>query len=113
MFSFCPVHVRLDKGEARKLRKEGKRETLGKPAFSNQGSLVGQKLSFLLFLRFVNVYLFLRERERQSASGGEAERMRHRIQSRLQALSCQREPNMRLELMNEIMTSAKVRCLTD
>ena len=69
MFSFCPVHVRLDKGEARKLRKEGKRETLGKPAFSNQGSLVGQKLSFLLFLRFVNVYLFLRERETECEWG--------------------------------------------
>ena len=36
-----------------------------------------------------NVYLFLRDRERQSTSRGEAERGRHRIRSRLQAPSCQ------------------------
>ena len=36
-----------------------------------------------------NVYLFLRERETQSASREGAERGRHRTQSRLQALSCQ------------------------
>ena len=42
---------------------------------------------FLIF----NVYLFLRDGERQSVSGGgaERERARHRIWSRLQALICQ------------------------
>ena len=36
-----------------------------------------------------NVYLFLQDRERQSVSRGGAEKGKHRIQSRLQALSCQ------------------------
>ena len=48
-------------------------------------------------------YLFLRERERQSVSGGGAERDTHRIQSRLQAPRT--EPEAGLELTNhEIMT---------
>ena len=38
---------------------------------------------------FSNFYLFLRERKKQNVSRGEAERGRHRIWSRLQALSCQ------------------------
>ena len=40
-----------------------------------------------LFLIFFNVYLFLRDRERQSTSRGGAERDTHRIRSRLQAPS--------------------------
>ena len=42
-------------------------------------------------LHFFNVYLFLRERERETEQewGRGRERGKHRIQSRLQALSCQ------------------------
>ena len=62
--------------------------------------------SFLFFLIFFNVYLFLRERERQSASGGGAERTGDRESeagSRLRAVST--EPDVGLKLMNqEIMT---------
>ena len=47
----------------------------------------------LLFFQkfFLNIYLFLRDKERRSTSGGgaETERETHRIRSRLQALSCQ------------------------
>ena len=40
--------------------------------------------------KFFNVYSFLKDRETEhSMSGGGAERGRHRIQSRLQAPSCQ------------------------
>ena len=55
---------------------------------------------------FFNVYLFLRNRERQSVSGGGAERegdTESEAGSRLPAVST--EPNEGLELMNcEIMT---------
>ena len=44
--------------------------------------------SFIVFKNFFNVLFFI-ERERQSVSGGGAERVRHRIGSRLQAPSCQ------------------------
>ena len=37
---------------------------------------------------FFNIYLFLRDRERQSMSKGGGERHTHRIRSRPQALSC-------------------------
>ena len=45
-------------------------------------------LFLFLFTYFFNIY-FLRVRERQSTSRAGAERGRHRIGSRLQALSCQ------------------------
>ena len=46
-------------------------------------------LKFWTYLNFFNVFLkFISERERQG-QGAERERGRHRIQSRLQALSCQ------------------------
>ena len=45
--------------------------------------------SFSLKKIFFNVYLFLRQRERQSMNGGGSERGRHRIRNRHQALSCQ------------------------
>ena len=45
--------------------------------------------SLTVFLNFSNVYLFLRERKKQSTSRRGAERGRHRIWSRLLALSCQ------------------------
>ena len=69
-----------------------------------------------LFFFFFNVYLlFLRERKRQSMSGGGTERGRHtelEAGSRLRAVSI--EPDMGLEPMNcEIMTWAKVRHLTN
>ena len=47
---------------------------------------------FLINFKIFNVYLFLIERERQSVSGGGAERGKHRIQSKLQALSCHHRP---------------------
>ena len=53
----------------------------------------GMILPSLLYWGFLkNVYLFLRERERQRASkgGAQRERGRHRIWNRLQALRCQR-----------------------
>ena len=43
----------------------------------------------------VNVCLFLRERETEHEHGRGRERGRHRIQSRLQALSCQRRARCR------------------
>ena len=64
------------------------------------------------FFNFFNVYLFLRERERESTSGGGTERGGQRIQSELCADS--NEPDVGLKLMNcETMTQAKVRHSTD
>ena len=62
-----------------------------------------------LYYYFFNVfkcfYLFLKERERQSMSGGGAERGRHRIRSRLQAPAVSTEPDAGLEPTNcEITT---------
>ena len=58
-------------------------------------------VSFLFFLKFI--YLFLRERERESTSGGGTERRRDRITSRLHTISA--EPDVGLELTNsEIVT---------
>ena len=49
------------------------------------------------------IYLLLRERKREREQGGSKERGRHRIPSRLHAVSA--EPNVVLELTNcEIMT---------
>ena len=78
---------------------------------------LGTKASQVLFflISFFNVYLFFWERERQSTSRGGAEREkegRHRIRSRLQALST--EPDVGFELMNhEFVTRAEVGRLTD
>ena len=70
---------------------------------------------FYLFLIFFNVYVFLRERERERGSGGEAERegdTDSEAGSRLRAVGT--ELDTRLEPTNlEIMTGAKVGCLTD
>ena len=59
-----------------------------------------------LFLKFVNVYLLLRNRERQSMSGGRADRRgdtESKAGSRLRAVSI--EPDVGLKLTNcEIMT---------
>ena len=52
----------------------------------------GTEFYFILFyfiLIFFNVYLFLRQREMEHERGRVRERGRHRIWSRLQALSCQ------------------------
>ena len=47
-------------------------------------------LFYFLFKKcFLNMFSFLRHRERQSVSGGSAEKEGDRIQSRLQAQSCQ------------------------
>ena len=46
-------------------------------------------IALLIFLFFLNVYLFLRQRETEGEWGRGRERGRHRIRSRLQALSCQ------------------------
>ena len=60
----------------------------------------------MLFFKFFDVYLFLRERERWIVSGGGAERegdTESEAGSRLQAVST--EPSVGLEHMNgEIMT---------
>ena len=49
-----------------------------------------------LFLKnFLNVYLFLRQRETKHERGRVRERGRHRIRSRLQALSCQHRARCR------------------
>ena len=48
---------------------------------------VGGRGAFQIF--FFNVYLFLRQRETEHERGRARERGRHRIWSRLQALSCQ------------------------
>ena len=59
------------------------------------------------------MFLFIFERrERDSVHGRGAERKGKRVQSRICADS--RGPDVELEPMNhEIMTQAKVRCLTD
>ena len=44
------------------------------------------------------MFLFLRQRETEHEQGRGRERGRHRIQSRLQAPSCQQEPDAGLEL---------------
>ena len=77
--------------------------------------LSGEVLFLSLF--FYCLFIFEREREREREREGERERKhaqvgerqrergRHRIGSRLQALSCQHRADMGLELMNcEIMT---------
>ena len=71
-------------------------------------------LFIYLFLKlFLNVCLFLRERQRQRASWAEREEdTESKAASRLWAVST--EPNAGLELMNgKIMTWAKVRRLTN
>ena len=66
-----------------------------------------QFVFYFLFFIFM-LYLFLGGGERQR------ERGRHRIWDSLQALAVRAEPNAGLELtIREIMTWAKVRCLTD
>ena len=73
--------------------------------------LTGQ--NFYLFFYFLNIYLFLRERERQSMSEGGAERVgdtESKAGSRLWVVST--KPDVGLEL-SEIMTWAEVRPLTD
>ena len=69
----------------------------------------------LSIFNFFNVYVFLRERERERGSGGEAERegdTDSEAGSRLRAVGT--ELDTRLEPTNlEIMTGAKVGCLTD
>ena len=61
---------------------------------------------FFFFLKIMFIYLFFFLRERQSASGGDAERQgdtEPEAGSRLQAVST--EPNSGLELMDqEVMT---------
>ena len=70
---------------------------------------------FLFFLDFLNVYLFLSERDRVRMGEGQRERETQnpkQASSRLQAVST--EPDMGPELTNrEIMTRAKVGHLTD
>ena len=76
--------------------------------------------SLTLVVVVFNIYLYERERDRDA--GREQERVRekerHRIQRRLQTLSCQgavsTEPDVGLELMDcDITTWAEVRRLTD
>ena len=68
--------------------------------------------NIIQYLLFVNVYLFLRERERKHERARGRERGRQSIGSRLCADS--REPNAGLEPMNcEITTWAEVGHLTD
>ena len=67
-----------------------------------------------LFIYFFNVYLFLRETETEHKRVRGGERGRHRIRSRLQALSCQHRAQRRGGPTNhEIMTWAKIRHLTN
>ena len=73
------------------------------------------KLPFPLFKKiFLNIYLLLRDRERQTVNRGGTERegdTEFEAGSRLWAVST--EPNVGFELTNcEIMTWAEVRCLT-
>ena len=67
---------------------------------------------FFKKMYFVNVYLFLRDRGTECQPGRGRERGRHKIWSRLQAVST--EPDVGLEPTDcEIMTWGEVRCLTD
>lgn len=70
-------------------------------------------LVLFLFLIFLNVYSFFRERECVCDAGERQRKTRgQRIQSRLSAVS--REPNVGLQLMNrEIMTWSEAGCLTN
>ena len=54
---------------------------------------------------FLNVDLFLSERDRVQAGEGQRKRETHKIQTRLQAVSCQHRAHAGLALTNpEIMT---------
>ena len=51
------------------------------------------------------MFIYFRERKTESMSGGGAERGRHRLRSRLQALTCQHRANVGLDLTrHEIVT---------
>ena len=73
------------------------------------------KFIYTFFLIFLNIYLFLRDRETQSASGGGPERKEDtdsEAGSRLWAVNT--EPDVGLEPTNcEIMTWAEVECSTN
>ena len=74
----------------------------------------GVLVLFYFFIKtFFNVYLFLRERQRQSVSRGGAERGRHRIRSRLRALSCRHRVRPRGSNSRAMRSWPEVRCLTD
>ena len=69
---------------------------------------VGNSFYFLIF--FSTFFIYFWNRERQSMNGGGSEGGRHRIQNRLQALSCRHstEPDAGLELADrEIVTWLK------
>ena len=69
-----------------------------------QISIPDVKLTVCILI-FFNVYLFLRKKDRVQVGEEQRERHTHRIQNRLQALSCQHGARHRLELMNrEIIT---------
>ena len=75
---------------------------------SSGDHLIPKTLKIICF----NVYLFLRDREHEQ--GRSRQRGRHRIQSRLQALSSEHRAPRGPELTNrEIVTRAEVRHLTD
>ena len=75
----------------------------------------GAPQAWFLFLLFFNVYLFLREKERQSMSTGGADREGDlEIEAGFSLQATSTDPNVGLELTNhEIVTWAKVRCWTD
>ena len=72
------------------------------------------RVVFLLFLIFLNVYLFLRERERQRVSREGAERGDTESETGSRFWGVSIEPNVGLELTKgEIMTWAEVERPTD
>ena len=72
------------------------------------------KLFFATGNNLIAIWILFILRERQRARVEEGQRQRHRIQSRLQALSCQHRVRCGAELTNcGIMTWTKVRCLID
>ena len=76
--------------------------------------IINPRKSILFFKYFLNIFLclFLRERETECEQARGRERGRHRIWSRLCAISTQ--PDAGLEpTSREIMTWAEVRCSTD
>ena len=86
------------------------------PSWIHSLLLPQRRVCFVLFcFRFFSVYLFLRDRERQSVSGGGAERegdTESEAGSGLRAVST--EPDVRPELtIREIVTRAEVDRLTN
>ena len=89
----------------------GNTTPLGEIYLTEESGVLNLTQTYMQFIIFLNVYLLLRERERE-CTVGEGRGTESKAGSRLLAVST--KPDMGLELTNrEIMTCAKIRCLTN